>query len=196
MKRKTVNIALFFIRISLMIFWLYVALDKLWDVAAFHDALLRQPFPNWWADVLYIALPFGELGLALLFIFSKRKLPSLLSVLLMLAFSLYIAFGVAGLYAERPCGCASIFQNLSWERHLIVNIGLLLLSLLGYWLNGASQKPLTPHDDFKVDRKSNSKHLSLGQKGLKRFFVFHQAINFKIWFSQRFAPFPGRPVQL
>lgn len=45
MKTKTVYIVHYTIHIFLMVFWLYVALDKLWDLPAFHHSLLRQPFP-------------------------------------------------------------------------------------------------------------------------------------------------------
>lgn len=50
MKANTKHIAQYSIRIFLMVFWLYVALGKLWDLPAFHRSLLRQPFPDSWAD--------------------------------------------------------------------------------------------------------------------------------------------------
>src|SRR5690606_38854251 len=118
-----------------MIFWLYVALDKLWNLQGFHLSLLKQPFPHWGADVLFWLLPTIELGIALLMLRRSQTLPYLLSTLLMLAFTVYIGLGIAGLFAKRPCSCASIFRGMSWERHLIVNIGLLGISIYGYYLS-------------------------------------------------------------
>lgn len=68
MKTRALHITHHSIRIFLMLFWLYVALDKLWDLPQFHQALVSQPFPDQWANVLYWLLPVTELGTALLFI--------------------------------------------------------------------------------------------------------------------------------
>src|SRR5690606_18153297 len=119
MNNKRKHIILYCIRITLMVFWLYVALDKLWNLDGFHASLLKQPFPNWWADVLFWLLPIMELGVAILFALRRfRSIPYLLSALLMFVFTVYIGLGVAGLYAKRPCSCASVFHGMSWERHL------------------------------------------------------------------------------
>src|SRR5690606_20264799 len=142
MKHNARHITLYSIRTFLMAFWLYVALDKLWEPNGFRAALLRQPFPASWADVLYWLLPVGELFLGLLFLLPAIKrfhrilspLPYLLSALLMFAFTVYIGLGVAGFYAQRPCGCASVFSRLSWTWHLVVNIFLLSLSIVGWRL--------------------------------------------------------------
>ncbi len=208
MKKKTKHITLYGIRLFLMVFWLYVALDKLWDLSQFHSALLRQPFPDWWADLLFWLLPLGELVLAILFIanhhsnsrhseersnlvfwFIPTRLPYLLSTLLLSVFSVYIALGVLDLYDERPCGCASIFSGLSWNWHLLINLLLLGISILGWYLTG----PTAP-----IGRYSRNK------RQIELFVQYPQVITVPIYpiircrfmvFKMRFAPFPGRPVQ-
>src|SRR5690606_35815524 len=155
------------------------------------------PFPDTWADVLYWALPAGELVLGLLFLLPVRKhfrpilspLPFLVSALLMLAFTVYIALGVAGFYAQRPCGCASVFRGISWAWHLVVNIFLLSLSIVGWCLaiSGTS-----------IDR-NESDH----KKRLSFFHPFVLLLSVPLYdtfvaigkrFPRRFAVFPGRPV--
>ncbi len=172
MYTRLISTALFCLQLFLLVFWIYVALDKLWDLENFHRSLKRQPFPNWWADILFWFLPLLELTIGLLFTLpthstaysqkpitaasgrasknndSGRKMqilstfkvgkrhyrfinPFLLSALLLFVFSIYIGFGVLGLYEKRPCGCASVFSDLSWTAHLIVNIILLMVSILG-----------------------------------------------------------------
>lgn len=149
MKRAGRHIALYGIRIFLMTFWLYVALDKLWQLSSFRISLQQQPVLHDFASVLYWMLPSVELGIALLFIVyrdqknlpfpEERNIsfflsPFLLSALLMAAFTLYIGLGVAGFYPKKPCMCSSFLQNITWTRHLLINFGLLALSLLGCWL--------------------------------------------------------------
>lgn len=54
------------IRLALLGLWMPVAVDKLWNLSRFHSTLLRQPFPDWWADVLFWLLPVLELLAAVL----------------------------------------------------------------------------------------------------------------------------------
>ncbi len=208
MKTATQHITLYSIRIFLMVFWLYIALDKLWDLPQFHSALLRQPFPDWWAAILFWLLPLGELVLGVLFVANRRpntrhsekrsgvgiwnlstRLPYLLSALLLSIFTIYIALGVLNLYDKRPCGCASIFGGLSWSWHLLVNLLLLGISILGWYLTG----PTAP-----IERYLRSK------RPIELFVQYLQVITVPIYqiipcrimvFKMRFAPFPGRPVQ-
>ena len=175
--------------IFLMLFWLYVALDKLWDLPSFHRALLRQPFPDAWADVLYWALPTAELGLALLFVFTRKGYTYLLSAFLLVSFTIYIALGVAGVYTQRPCGCASVFSGLSWSKHLVVNVVLVALSILGWYLSGPTAPMGTGGTRYK--------------KFAQLFIAFSKMVTVPIYykiyvirrrFPRLFAPFPARPV--
>lgn len=199
MKFIAKHIVIYSIRAFLLVFWLYVALDKLWELNAFHASLLRQPFPDSWADVLYWLLPAGELVLGLLFLLPTSKrfqrilspLPFLLSALLMLAFTVYIGLGVSGFYAQRPCGCASVFSGISWAWHFVINIALLGLSIVGYQLVSSH----TPTDS------NGPKHKEL-LSSFATFVLFvsvplyHTAVAIGKRFPRRFAVFPGRPVRL
>lgn len=211
MKTKAVHIGKCSIRIFLMVFWLYAALDKLWELEAFHRSLLRQPFPDVWADVLYWSLPLAELGTAFLFVDAKKSvianptrgrekqslfsptLPYLVSATLMLVFTVYIALGVAGAYSELPCGCASVFSGMTWRSHLLVNILLLALSILGWWLSWLSRqnKGKDTVNRASTDCKKVPQLLPLGTFR----FVLCLFFEFKRLFPRRFAPFPGRPVR-
>lgn len=186
MNNKRIHIASYSLRILLLVFWLYVAMDKLWDLSAFHVALLRQPLPELWSDILFIALPLIELGLSLLFVFSSKRYPFLLSTVLMLLFTLYIGLGVAGLYSEQPCGCASAFSSLSWSQHLMVNIVLFALSILGWYLTGPTA-PIEPvHSDYS---RSIGMTIPLIVLSMGRNYRLVPII--RIRFPRRFALFPG-----
>ncbi len=199
MKFITRHIILYSIRTFLLVFWLYVALDKLWEPSAFRAALLRQPFPDPWADVLYWLLPVGELILGLLFLIPTRKrfrhilspLPFLLSAFLMLAFTMYIGLGVAGFYAQRPCGCASVFSGISWAWHLVINIVLLGLSIVGYHLISSHTPTDSNGPKHKEQQSSFHPFILLISVPLN-----HILVVIGKRFPRRFAVFPGRPVCL
>lgn len=209
MRTKATYIAQFVIRVFLMVFWLYVALDKLWDLPAFRRALLRQPFPDRWAEMLFWSLPLLELAIALGFLVSGKKcvktpptqkhsfrhlanlglstpLPYLLSTVLLFVFTLYIGLGVAGIYAQKPCGCASVFHSLSWEQHLLANIVLCSLSILGWYLTG----PTSPMDNHRTGRK-RSIRLFRALAKLGRATAPVASTAFSNRFPRKFAPFPA-----
>src|SRR5690606_284058 len=190
MKTKALHIAPFSIQLFLMVFWLYVGVEKLWDLQGFHSALLRQPFPDSWAGTLYWSLPIIELGIGLLFVFQQlTRLAFFFSALLLLLFSVYIAFGIAGLYAERPCGCASVLKGLTWEWHLVVTLALFSLSILGWYLSG----PTAPMDNCGM-RSKRSLALFRTYMLLLAVPVYLVFLVFIRRFPRRFALFPGRPV--
>lgn len=205
MKATILHITHHSIRIFLMLFWLYVAMDKIWDLPQFHHSLLQQPFPEWWADILVWFLPVTELTIAILFVprgnsaFTSGKFlrysaflwnPYFLSAVLLFIFSIYIALGVLDVYTERPCGCASALSSLSWTWHLVLNIFLLLLSLMGWYLYHKSSKAVPSRYKW---RKAIRLFLSHIVVDVVCFLVY--IITVVKMFKMRFALFPGRPVR-
>jgi len=158
-------------------------------------------------------LPLAELGIAVNFLLAnpyvrapfsviqrseatsesgKRStvsaIPYALSAILLLIFSIYIGLGVAGVYADRPCGCASVFGGLSWDWHLLVNILLLSLSILGRFLSGSSAP---------TDRGQGQYANAGGRQPILTHLLFplyDGGFFIRIRFPRRFALFPGRPV--
>ena len=194
MRCRLSNTVLTTLRLGSLLFWMYVSLDKLWDLPSFHRALLRQPFPAYWADLLYVSLPVAELGIALLFIlpkgrlFKKRGLIAygfLMSFLLMLIFTVYIGLGLLDVYPQRPCGCASIFKNMSWTQHFWFNLSLLFLFYAGYRLSTPSKN----HPEKTPRTKKSHKN----KTGTPTITLFCTCISITIiyWFKMRFALFPA-----
>jgi len=140
-KRHITEGLIFVVRLALVGLWVPVAADKLWDLKGFHSVLLRQPIPDWWADMLFWLLPLLELLAAVLIAWRNNRRRThqgmWLSTVLMLGFTLFILFGVLHWYEKRPCGCGSVINGLSWEDHLWFNIVFLLLSGVGIWLTRA-----------------------------------------------------------
>lgn len=203
MKRKGHILNL--ITLLLLLLWIPVTLDKFWDLPGFRQTLIRQPFPDAWADVLYWLLPVLE-GLCVLLLVGSaianprtnpvkgfRAWGFALSTILMVAFTLFILFGVLGWYEKRPCGCGSVISGLSWNQHLWFNLVFLLVSVVGWWLRMkirglADQHPITrPQEKW-----------ALGPVPFWKIPVedFHAMIDlfYRRRFPRRFALFPGRPV--
>ncbi|HWK56345.1 MAG TPA: MauE/DoxX family redox-associated membrane protein [Parapedobacter sp.] len=132
------SILLGIIRLAFLALWVAVAVEKLWDLAKFHSTLRRQPIPEWSTDILFWLLPLAELGAAVLLAWPRSRKRThhgmWLSAVLMLAFTLFILFGVLGWYEKRPCGCGSVISGLSWDNHLWFNAAFFLLAVLGVWL--------------------------------------------------------------
>src|SRR3546814_9251114 len=133
MEKKAILLGI--IRLAFLALWASVAVEKLWDLAGFHSTLRRQPIPEWSADILFWLLPLAELGAALLLAWPwsrKRTHQGMwLSAILMLAFTLFIFFGVLGWYEKRPCGGGSGLSGLSWEDHLWFNATFCRLAEIG-----------------------------------------------------------------
>lgn len=145
------NIA-YSISIFLIVFWLYVGMEKAWSWKNFELSLQQQPIPFWSVDILYWLLPLAEVLTGILLAFRSNKLQRLGywgSILLLTAFTIFIGLGVAGVYEKRPCTCASIFNAMSWEWHLVVNVLLLAVSILGLYLIRPNSTATSPYKRYK-----------------------------------------------
>ena len=140
---KNINIIYGLLRIVMLLFWIYVGIDKVWELHAFKIALQQQPIISPLAPILYWLLPIVEISLGLLLAFPSQKVQSWgwkASILLISVFTVYIALGVLDVYEQKPCMCSSFLSNVSWNTHLVINSVILALSILGWVLNKSSIK--------------------------------------------------------
>ncbi|WP_400263294.1 MauE/DoxX family redox-associated membrane protein [Sphingobacterium sp. SG20118] len=152
MNSKIKSIVANSISIFLIIFWLYVGFEKAWSWKNFQLSLHQQPIPTWSVDILYWLLPLAEIvtGILLAIWISKlKRLGYWGSILLLTTFTIFIGLGVVGVYEKRPCTCASIFNDMSWEWHLVVNILLLAISILGLNLIRPNLNNPTTHKPYR-----------------------------------------------
>lgn len=145
MKRATSisHISLRAVTFLLILLWVPVTIDKFWNLGEFHSTLLNQPFPNWWAGILFWLLPTLELLVVVLLAWPKGNLQypgMMLSTILLIMFTAYIALGLLDLFDQRPCGCGSVISRLSWEQHFWFNLFFLLLSIAGSLLHRNIQR--------------------------------------------------------
>ncbi len=126
------------LRAAMILFWVYVGIEKLWQLSAFHIALQQQPVISILAPILFWLLPLLEIGIGALLGLPARRLQHwgwIASTIMITLFSIYIALGVLDVYDKKPCMCTSFLSHISWTAHLIFNLVILGLSLVGQILN-------------------------------------------------------------
>ena len=137
-RNKNSNMIYKVIRAAMILFWVYVWMDKLWQLGAFKIALEQQPLISYLAPVIYWLLPLIEIGVGVLLAIPSARLSALgwkVAAILILVFSIYIGLGVLNVYDKKPCMCTSFLSNISWTAHLIFNLIILGLSLTGWRLH-------------------------------------------------------------
>lgn len=116
----------------LVVLFVYTALSKALDIAAFRKQMLNQPLPDALKQNLFWLVPVSEITTSVFLIIKSARLYGFaLSFLLMLAFTLYVGLILANTFAYIPCSCGGILNTLSWKAHLIFNIVFTLLALAG-----------------------------------------------------------------
>jgi len=142
------------LRAAMILFWVYVGIEKLWQLSAFHIALQQQPVISILAPILFWLLPLLEIGIGALLGLPARRLQHwgwIASTIMITLFSIYIALGVLDVYDKKPCMCTSFLSNISWTAHLIFNLVILGLSLAGLVLN----RKVLLHDQSNLSNKTS-----------------------------------------
>ncbi|MBE0392030.1 MauE/DoxX family redox-associated membrane protein [Flavobacterium sp. PL002] len=112
----------------------YAATNKLLDFENFKQQLGQSPLLSSFAEQVAWAVPAAEFLIVILLVLPKFKYPALISsFVLMLMFTTYI-YIILNHSAFVPCSCGGILEKMNWHEHLIFNLGLVLLALIGLCL--------------------------------------------------------------
>lgn len=112
----------------------YAAISKWMEFDKFDLAMQMQPLPKEWLRFLTLTLPPFEILIVILLFKPLQKYGLWLSMLTMLAFSVYILLGLTDSFYSIPCSCGGILGNLSWKTHLFFNLFYLALSITGIFI--------------------------------------------------------------
>lgn len=114
-----------------VILFLYTGTSKLMDFEVFKEQLSDSPILAPLASVVAWLLPFVEFIVSIILFIPKYRLIGLYaSFILMILFTGYV--GVLLSFSNKlPCSCGGILSLLSWKAHLVLNIFLIVLALLG-----------------------------------------------------------------
>lgn len=122
MKLFKKTIAIDIISALFILVFVYTATSKLFEHNSFKAILSESPLIASKANMLSWTLPILELFTAAsLLIPSFRKLGFLISFILMLLFTSYVAYMI--LFAkDLSCSCGGVISQMTWAQHLVFNI--------------------------------------------------------------------------
>jgi hypothetical protein len=118
-----------------ILLFVYTSLSKLLEFSSFRNVLSLSPLIGFAGSFLAWLIPAVELVTAcLLFLPALRKWGFLLSLILMISFTCYLAYMVLFI-PDKPCSCGGVIKLLTWPQHLLLNIIFTLMAGIGLWLN-------------------------------------------------------------
>ncbi|SDF61562.1 MauE/DoxX family redox-associated membrane protein [Chitinophaga filiformis] len=121
--------------------FVYAAISKLLDYEKFVKSINLQPFDDRWTPLLVWGLPTIELAAAGLLMFSATRVYGfLLSLVLMVSFTIYIKLVLSNYYGSVPCACGGIIRKMDWQEHLWFNLYFVFIGLAGLILMWSNRK--------------------------------------------------------
>lgn len=113
----------------------YTAQAKIVEHDQFYKGLSKIQYLKNYALTISWLVPISELAIALALIIPQtQKLGLYFFTIMMSIFTLYIASML--LWAEKkPCHCGGAIASLTWEQHLLFNIGFILLAIFAIYLH-------------------------------------------------------------
>nr|WP_199083382.1 MauE/DoxX family redox-associated membrane protein [Pedobacter sp. ASV19] len=127
-----------------ILLFVYAALTKMTDYQKFRIELGKSPLLNSYSGIIAVAIPGIELIISLLIAIKRFQYYVLyFAFTLMAIFSAYIV-AILKFSPYVPCSCGGILQNMTWNQHLIFNVGFLLLGAVAIVLYPKKTKDLIP----------------------------------------------------
>lgn len=110
----------------------YASFSKLTNYEKAESDMRNQVFTQPVAEVLTWLIPGIEILIVLLLLFPQTRKTALWASLgLLTVFTAYIALIMTGIFGRIPCSCGGILQRMSYGIHLLFNLFLICISLLG-----------------------------------------------------------------
>jgi uncharacterized membrane protein YphA (DoxX/SURF4 family) len=111
-----------------IVLFVYAAATKLMDYDKFRLQLGQSPVLTAFAGTIVWLVPAVEVVIAMLLLTRRFRLAGLYaSFSLMVMFTAYIV--VITRFSEYvPCSCGGVLEKLSWDQHLVFNVGFVLLA--------------------------------------------------------------------
>lgn len=126
-----------FIQVTAVLFiflWTYAAVSKLSDLDKFQGQLAQSPIILTRSGWLTWLVPAAELVLSFALMFGQtRKWALLGSTFLIAAFCWYI-LAITHFSTYIPCSCGGVLEKLSWNEHLLLNAGFLIMGSISLLL--------------------------------------------------------------
>ena len=114
----------------LVALFIYAAATKLMDYDKFRLQIGQSPVLTAFAGTIVWLVPAVEVATAMLLMTKRFRLAALYaSFSLMVMFTAYIV--VITRFSEYvPCSCGGVLEKLSWDEHLVFNVGFVMLAAI------------------------------------------------------------------
>ena len=117
----------------------YVFANKALDIDAFQSNLFKTGlFSDSAANTLAYFILIMELG-SIILLLTNKILGLKVLFYMFIVFTLYISI-LKFLNKYEVCGCGGVLNGLSYEKHLIINISLIIISFFSLKLNFITKK--------------------------------------------------------
>lgn len=128
-----------FVSLLFIFLWIYASAGKLLEYEKFRLQLGQSPLLTRYAAFVAWFIPGMEILISALLVWAKTRLTGLfLSFSMMVLFSGYIV-AITRFSDHVPCSCGGILEKLDWNTHLIINVSLILLALVGLTLQHSQE---------------------------------------------------------
>ncbi|MBB5441254.1 putative membrane protein YphA (DoxX/SURF4 family) [Pedobacter sp. AK017] len=135
-----------FIAAACAVLFFYAATSKLLDYELSRRQMLNQVFPVVVAKILVWAVPVAELIIAGLLLYKPTRLKGFYAFTgLMLAFTLYIAVAMSGVFGRTPCSCGGILRHMGYWIHLVFNLFFVGVAIVGIVLDTKRRRLFKHH---------------------------------------------------
>jgi hypothetical protein len=120
----------------------YAALSKILDYQKFSVQLGQSPLLTKFSTTATWVVPLTEAAIIALLSFKKTRLMGLYSSFtLMVMFTAYIIV-ITQFSDYVPCSCGGILQNMSWNEHLVFNLGFTTLGAVAVLIQNSLTKAI------------------------------------------------------
>ncbi|MEI9917335.1 MAG: MauE/DoxX family redox-associated membrane protein [Bacteroidota bacterium] len=111
-----------------VVLFIYAAVSKVMDYDKFRLQIGQSPVLTTFAGTIVWLVPAIEVVIAMLLMTKRFRLTGLYaSFSLMVMFTAYIIV-ITRLSEYVPCSCGGVLEKLSWDEHMVFNIGFVLLA--------------------------------------------------------------------
>ena len=130
-----------FISYFFILLFCYASISKIMDFENFQIQISESPLLNGFSEFLPYTIIIAEFLVAGLLCYPKTRNIGLIgSFILMLIFTDYIAL-ILSTIDNLLCSCGGILEKMSWNQHLIFNIGCVLLAAIALVMNIKYSRP-------------------------------------------------------
>jgi len=126
-KKTTADLA---INLFIALF-IYTAINKIITQESFETTTSKIPLIGMFSHTISWMIPAIEIIIAVTLILPVTKKAGLCaSLLLMSIFTIFLVYMVLS-GNELPCSCGGIISRLTWNQHILFNIGFIILAITG-----------------------------------------------------------------